>query len=123
MRQPGERTVQRVRQDQMDEVTHLHRGAGSGRLVVLSIGKLSVGQEAYYLEEVLDGAEDYYLHAGEAPGRWLGAGATAIGLNGEVSADDLRSVLAGKDPGSGESLRSTSASLPGLDLTLSALRG
>ncbi len=36
---------------------------------MLSIGKLSLGQEAYYLEEVLDGAEDYYVNVGEAPGR------------------------------------------------------
>lgn len=87
---------------------------------MLSIGTLSLGQEAYYLEEVLDGAEDYYLHAGEAPGRWLGSAATRIGLGGEVTAADLRSVLAGDDPSTGEALRSTKASLPGLDLTLSA---
>ena len=87
---------------------------------MLSIGKLSLGQEAYYLQEVLDGAEDYYLHAGEAPGRWLGSCADEIGLAGEVSAEDLRSVLAGSDPTTGEPLRATRAELPGLDLTLSA---
>jgi conjugative relaxase-like TrwC/TraI family protein len=87
---------------------------------VLSIGKLSLGQEAYYLEEVLDGAEDYYLHVGEAPGRWLGAGAANLGLEGTVTADQLRAVLAGDDPSSGSALRATKASLPGLDLTLSA---
>ena len=42
---------------------------------MMSIGKLSVGAESYYLEEVLDGAEDYYVVPGEAPGRWLGHGA------------------------------------------------
>lgn len=68
---------------------------------MLSIGTLSLGQEAYYLEEVLDGAEDYYLHAGEAPGRWLGSVATRIGVGGEVTAYDLRSVLAGDDPSTG----------------------
>ncbi|MGH9026384.1 MAG: MobF family relaxase [Acidimicrobiia bacterium] len=87
---------------------------------MLTIGKLSLGQEAYYLQEVLDGAEDYYLHAGEAPGRWLGSGAENIGLAGEVGADDLGSVLAGTDPVTGTPLRQTRASLPGLDLTLSA---
>ncbi len=86
---------------------------------MLSIGTLSLGQEAYYLEEVLDGAEDYYLHAGEAPGRWLGSAAPRVGLAGEVRADDLRAVLSGDAP-TGEPLRSTRASLPGLDLTLSA---
>jgi conjugative relaxase-like TrwC/TraI family protein len=115
-----EASVHRVLQDQVDEFTQLHQGAGRGALVVLSIGKLSLGQEAYYLQEVLDGAEDYYLHAGEAPGCWLGSGAAAIGLGGEVSAEDLRSVLAGNDPATGESLRATRATLPGLDLTLSA---
>src|SRR5436190_9629960 len=101
----------------MDEVTHLHRGAGSGRPVVLSIGKLSLGQEAYYLEEVLDGAEDYYLHAGEAPGRWLGSAAGTIGLRGTVTPEDLRAVLTGRDPVAGTALRATRAALPGLDLT------
>ena len=87
---------------------------------MLSIGRLSLGQEAYYLEEVLDGAEDYYLHVGEAPGRWLGRGAASIRLDGLVGTDDLRGVLAGRRPGTGEPLRSTTASRPGMDLTLSA---
>ncbi len=86
---------------------------------MLSIGKLSLGQEAYYLEEVLDGAEDYYLHVGEAPGRWVGSGADRLGLDGQVEADDLRAVLAGRRPGTDEPLRVTRAALPGLDLTLS----
>lgn len=87
---------------------------------MLSIGKLSLGQEAYYLQEVLDGAEDYYLHAGEAPGRWLGQGSAEVGVSGEVNADALRAVLAGSHPTTGDPLRATRADLPGLDLTLSA---
>jgi len=43
--------------------THLRQGVPRPRSLrnptVLSIGRLSLGQEAYYLEEVLDGAEDY----------------------------------------------------------------
>ena len=39
---------------------------------VLSIGKLAAGQEAYYLSAVADGAEEYYLGAGEVPGYWIG---------------------------------------------------
>lgn len=107
----------------MDESTQLHQGARRARpggAAVLSIGKLSLGQEAYYLSEVLDGAEDYYLNVGEAPGRWLGSAARAIGLDGVVNADDLRAVLAGDNPISGAQLRATKAALPGLDLTLSA---
>ena len=104
----------------MDESTHLHQGA-HGVPPVLSIGKLSVGQEAYYLTEVLDGAEDYYLNAGEAPGRWLGRGAEQLGLDGPVTPEALRAVLSGIDPrNEALRLRQTTAALPGLDLTLSA---
>ena len=106
--------------DQMDESTHLHQGA-HGVPPVLSIGKLSVGQEAYYLTEVLDGAEDYYLNAGEAPGRWLGRGAEKLGLDGSVTPEALRAVLSGIDPRhEALRLRATNAAVPGLDLTLSA---
>jgi len=86
---------------------------------VLSLGKLSLGQEAYYLSEVLDGAEDYYLNAGEAPGRWTGTGAAGLGLIGPVGAEELRAVLSGKRP-DGTPLRATTASLPGIDVTLKA---
>jgi TrwC relaxase len=43
---------------------------------------------AYYLEKVASGIEDYYLHAGEAPGVWLSAEAARLGLAGEVVAHD-----------------------------------
>jgi len=86
--------------------------------VVLSIGRLSNGQEGYYLAQVAAGAEDYYLHAGEVPGRWVGAGAAGLGLVGEVAGGDLRVVLAGRSPVG--ALRVTNASVPGFDLTVSA---
>lgn len=35
---------------------------------------------------------------GEAPGRWLGAGARLLGLSGQVLAEPLRAVLDGRDP-------------------------
>jgi hypothetical protein len=41
---------------------------------------------------VADGAEDYYLRRGEAPGRWLGRGLEAVQLGGEVEAEQLRRV-------------------------------
>jgi conjugative relaxase-like TrwC/TraI family protein len=85
---------------------------------MLSVGRLSSGQEGYYLEQVVAGAEDYYLHAGEVPGRWMGTGAARLGLSGEVSGEDLREVLAGRHRG--ERLRVTRASVPGFDLTVSA---
>ena len=35
---------------------------------MLSIGKLGIGQERYYLDKVAEGAEDYYSGEGEAEG-------------------------------------------------------
>jgi len=43
----------------------------------------------YYLEVVVSGVEDYYLVAGEAPGRWLGTAAPLLGMSGEVRREDL----------------------------------
>jgi hypothetical protein len=46
---------------------------------MLSIGKLGTGQEAYYLEKVAEGAEDYYSGEGKADGYWLGDAARDLG--------------------------------------------
>jgi len=90
-------------------------------LFVLSIGKLAVGQQEYYLRSVADGVEEYYLGSGEAPARWLGRGAQRLQLSGDVTAEALGAVLEGKDPATGLSLWATSrARLPGWDLTFSA---
>ncbi len=89
---------------------------------MLSIGKLAGGAEGYYLRSVARGVEDYYLGSGEAPGRWVGAGSTRLGLVGQVDADGLRAVLDGRDPAAGKSLLWVRRPdrLPGLDLTFSA---
>ena len=50
------------------------------------------------------GAEQYYADKGEEPGRWLGRYAAATGLSGSVQREDFASVLAGRDPFSGERL-------------------
>jgi len=51
---------------------------------------------------------DYYLgHEGqpaEGPGEWLGQGAVALGLTGEVQREDLLALWQGRDPRSGEQL-------------------
>jgi hypothetical protein len=72
---------------------------------MMSIGKLSAGQEGYYLAGVAHGVEDYYLEAGEVPGRWLGTGAARLGLAGDVDDDAFRTVLSGEDPSAGVRLR------------------
>ena len=85
---------------------------------MLSLWKLAHGQEAYYLEAVARGVEDYYV-GGEAPGRWIASSSTLLGLAGEVSAEDLRAVLSGRDPSSGTRLGQPHT-VPGFDLTFRA---
>jgi TrwC relaxase len=93
---------------------------------MLTIGKLGAGQERYYLEKVADGAEDYYSGEGEAPGRWSGDGSRELGLEGDVGDDQLRAMLTGHDPATGEPLVATHGAcrsqgpVPGFDLTFSA---
>ena len=50
------------------------------------------------------GAEQYYADKGEEPGRWLGRYAASTGLAGAVQREDFASVLAGRDPFTGERL-------------------
>ena len=89
----------------------------------MSVGRLAKDQETYYLSEVIEGREDYYLDPGEAPGRWIESLAGELDLAGVVEGDDLRSVLAGRDPRTGLALRESVATVPGFDLTLSAPKG
>ncbi|MEX2504947.1 MAG: MobF family relaxase, partial [Egicoccus sp.] len=59
--------------------------------------------------------------AGEEPGRWIGRGAQRLELAGRVQAEQLRAVLAGHDPVSGEQLaRHPARKVPGFDLTFRA---
>jgi len=71
---------------------------------LLSIGKLVAGAEGYYLRTVASGLAVYYTGAGEVLGRWLGSGRRDLGLAGEVTEDDLRSVLRGLSPSDGPPL-------------------
>jgi conjugative relaxase-like TrwC/TraI family protein len=92
---------------------------------VLSIGKLGIGQETYYLEKVAEGAEDYYSGEGEVAGEWIGDDALELELSGEVGADQLTAMLTGRNPLDGEPLLGSQGvrgkgSVPGFDLTFSA---
>jgi conjugative relaxase-like TrwC/TraI family protein len=92
--------------------------------LVLSLWKLRVGAEAYYLSQVASGLDEYYSGLGESIGRWVGTAATGLGLEGDVSGEDLRAVLAGLVPGTGltpngERLRVHPRRVPGFDLTFS----
>jgi len=92
---------------------------------MLSVWKLRVGAEDYYLEQVAKGFEDYYSGAGETAGEWLGNGSGALGLGDDVVGDELRAVLAGLAPGTGltpngDQIRPYKNRVPGFDLTFSA---
>jgi conjugative relaxase-like TrwC/TraI family protein len=91
---------------------------------VLSIGKvgMSRAQQLYYEEQVAKGREDYYAGNGEAPGRWVGAGARELGLSGELDVEQLKRLMDGQHPASGGLLavRGPRASTAALDLTFSA---
>lgn len=67
-------------------------------VLMLSIGKLALGQQAYYAKQVAQGRDDYYSGRGEAPGEWVGAGAGELGLDSRVSASEFSALLEGRDP-------------------------
>jgi conjugative relaxase-like TrwC/TraI family protein len=72
--------------------------------VVADIAKLSVGREEYYTRELAADHEAYVSGHGESPGRWYGAGATALGLQGEASVAGFQAMFEGRDPTTGELL-------------------
>ncbi|MGH3043054.1 MAG: MobF family relaxase [Gaiellaceae bacterium] len=72
---------------------------------MLSVRKLTVGQEAYYEQQVAAGLDDYFAGRGESPGIWAGGGAAEIGLAGVVEDGDLGTLLRGVNPASGARLR------------------
>jgi conjugative relaxase-like TrwC/TraI family protein len=73
---------------------------------MLSVAKLTLGQEAYYERQVALGLDDYYAGRGESPGIWAGTGSAGLGLVGVVGDDDLGTLLRGVNPANAERLRS-----------------
>src|SRR6266545_1575691 len=65
---------------------------------MLSVSKLSPGQEAYYERSVADGIDDYYAGRGESPGVWVGRGAAELELEGVVEDGQLGRLIAGQHP-------------------------
>jgi conjugative relaxase-like TrwC/TraI family protein len=72
---------------------------------VLSVSKLTPGQEGYYERSVAAGLDDYYAGRGESPGVWAGRGAASLGLEGEVEEGELGALVRGRHPKTGEELR------------------
>ena len=90
---------------------------------MLSIGKLALGQQRYYEQQVAQGGDDYYSGRGEAPGEWAGSGADELGLAGQVSAAQFNALLEGRDPRApGARLRAGNSepTIAAFDLTFSA---
>jgi conjugative relaxase-like TrwC/TraI family protein len=72
--------------------------------VVADIAMLSVGREAYYTRELTTDHEQYLAGHGESPGRWYGAGAGRLGLQGEASVAGFQAMFEGRHPTTGELL-------------------
>jgi conjugative relaxase-like TrwC/TraI family protein len=72
---------------------------------MLSVAKLTLGQEAYYERQVARGLDDYYAGRGESPGIWAGSEARALGLAGTVADGDLGTLLHGVNPATDDRLR------------------
>jgi conjugative relaxase-like TrwC/TraI family protein len=90
---------------------------------MLSIGKLALGQQRYYEQQVAQGGDDYYSGRGEAPGEWAGGGAQELGLAGRVSAGQFNALLEGRDPRAPQARLRAGVSEPTIaafDLTFSA---
>jgi conjugative relaxase-like TrwC/TraI family protein len=88
--------------------------------VVADIAKLSVGREAYYTRELATDHEQYLSGHGESPGRWYGAGASSLGLEGEASVAGFQAMFEGRDPATGELLGRPHGgnAVPGFDVVL-----
>src|SRR5436190_24391804 len=72
---------------------------------VLSVARLTLGQEAYYEQQVARGLDDYYAGRGESPGIWAGSGSADLGLVGVVEDGDLGTLLRGVNPAGKKRLR------------------
>jgi conjugative relaxase-like TrwC/TraI family protein len=77
----------------------------SRRAGVLSVAKLTLGQEAYYERQVVRGLDDYYAGRGESPGIWAGRAAAELELVGVVEDGELGTLLRGLNPATEKQLR------------------
>jgi conjugative relaxase-like TrwC/TraI family protein len=93
-------------------------------VVVADLAKLSVGREDYYVREVAHNREEYLSGHGESPGRWYGAGATALGQEGTATTEGFKRVFEGRHPDTGELLGRAhgNRAVPGWDLVLRPIK-
>jgi hypothetical protein len=95
---------------------------GGAQSPVLKLHVVRDGGYRYYVDDLVPGRAEGTLVAGESPGTWTGAGSASLGLRGTVKAQDFAEVLGGRDPGSGQALRTPRGdrSVFGYDLTFCA---
>jgi conjugative relaxase-like TrwC/TraI family protein len=72
--------------------------------VAADLHKLAVGREGYYTREIARNREEYLSGHGESPGQFHGGSATALGLEGECSAEAFKRLFAWQDPRTGQQL-------------------
>jgi conjugative relaxase-like TrwC/TraI family protein len=61
-------------------------------------------RQVYYTRELAENHEEYLSGHGESPGRWYGAAASSLGLQGEASPAGFQAMFEGRDPTTGELL-------------------
>ena len=101
-------------------VAGANEGGEGAAGVVADIAKLSVGREEYYTRELATDHQAYLSGHGESPGRWYGAGAGSLGLQGEASRGGFQAMFEGRDPTTGELLGRPHGrnAVPAFDLVL-----
>lgn len=87
---------------------------------MLTVTRLTNGE--YLISSVALSIDEYYAGVGESPGIWAGGWSETLGLAGIVEAEELRALVEGKHPTSGEDLLagSRSRSVRAFDLCFSA---
>ena len=99
---PADLVTSVARETQM----HLtHKWVKCYNVDVLSVAKLTPGQEGYYERSVAAGIDDYYAGKGESPGVWTGRGALALGLEGALEDGQLGALIRGEHPETRDRLR------------------
>jgi conjugative relaxase-like TrwC/TraI family protein len=105
----------------MRAVTLKAAGAGVAQLVAYYEG---LARDQLEREGAGRGPVDYYLDPDEPPGRWWGSGCAVMGLKGQVQPEQLRALLEGRHPVTGQVLgrHFGDASARAFDATFSAAK-
>jgi conjugative relaxase-like TrwC/TraI family protein len=89
---------------------------------VLKLHTVRVGGHGYYVDDLPYGREERNGLVAESPGRWLGEGASGLGLSERIEPQAFADVLDGRDPLSGRALpvKRDQVTVAGYDLVFCA---